>query len=327
MATIKDIANLANVAPSTVSYVINGTKNVRPETEKRIRDAIEALKYTPNQIARSLKTNQSKIIGVILPNIGNPFFTELVESLEVQFRKEGYHIILYSTHNDPREKETSIELMMNYGIDGIILICPDTDVNLSSPHTKGIPVVSIDQKLSPPCHSVLVDNTEGGFLATDCLCNRGKSRILLITNVIKSEPFFERMVGHRKALSKHGILYDESLVFECLVNYQNGYQVMEDILDQNIEFDGIFSASYYLTMGILRSLSQHKLKIPDQIGIVSYDDPPDTAFTIPALTTIRQPLKEMGKTAARILIDELHSRHQNPSTIVIKPTLVMRETI
>jgi LacI family transcriptional regulator len=326
MATIKDIAHLSGVAPSTVSHVLNGTKHVKSETAERIRQTIHQMNYTPNQLARSLKTNRTNIIGVILPNIGNPFFTGIVEALEAVLSREGYHIVLCCTHDSPVSEAESVKLMVDRGVDGLVAICPGPQFDLSEAVKRNVPAISVDHRAAQARHTVLADNRMGGFLATDCLCRRGRSRVLLITDIVITDPFFERMAGYRNALAAHGILYDQNLVFESPVSYQDGYRAMEQIFERGVDFDSVFSASYYLTMGIMRSLAERNLRVGEDIAIVSYDDPDAASFTIPALTAIRQPLNEMGTLAGELLLKEI--RHEPPSEHVhtIKPALIERES-
>lgn len=324
MATIKDIAHKAGVAPSTVSHVFNGTKHVKAETAERIRQTIMEMNYTPNQLARSLKTNRTNIIGVILPNIGNTFFTGIVEALEAVLSQQGYHIVLCCTHDNPRNEAESVKLMVDRGVDGLVAICASPQFDLSEAVRRNVPTVSVDHRAAQAHHVVLADNRMGGFLATDYLCRKGKSRILLVTDIVITDPFFERMAGYRNALATHGILYDQSLVFESPVSYQDGYRTMEQVFERCVGFDSVFSASYYLTMGIMRSLTERNLRVGEDIAIVSYDDPDAASFTIPALTAIRQPLNEMGVLAGELLIQEI--RHEQPTQHehTIKPVLIER---
>jgi LacI family transcriptional regulator len=325
MPTIKEIASMAGVAQSTVSHVLNGSKYVSKEIKEKVNDAILKTGYSPNTVARSLRTNRSGLIGIVVPDLSNFFFNEIICALEEELFKKGYSIVLGNYHHERTEEFECIQTILNRGIDGLVLICSGTQFD-KSPVLEGFPIVTIDRRQKYPCSTVLVDNVEGGYLATSLLCCKNRKRILLLTDIVKSDPFFERFVGYRKALAEYEIPYDANFVFEAPISFSEGSHLMEEILSSKIGFDAIFSTSYYCTLGVMRILELNKFRIPEDISLVSYDSPMESAYTYPAISVIQQPTDSMGRTAANLIISRINGEETASQTLIHRPILIERET-
>lgn len=326
MVTIKDVARLANVAPSSVSYVINGTKRLKPETEARIREVIRELNYTPNHMARSLKTNHTSTIGVLTPNITIFFFTEIIEALESQLVKSGYSIVLCNYYEDIEKGNDRIALLTKRGIDGLVILEGGDQLDTSLAQSQNIPIVSIDAQSDRANHSILVDNYDGAYAATDLLLKKGRENILLLSNSVSSQAFVDRTQGYRDALRDNMRGFDPAYVIESPISFEGGYRRVRAFLAEGLPFDGLFATSYYLALGAMRAISNTALRIPKDILLVGFDDPPDAAFTVPSMTSVRQPMREMGELAAQLILDSLCDEGDYPKTHILKPRLIERES-
>ena len=326
MSTIKDVARLAKVAPSTISNVLNGTKHVSPETEMRIRDAIQALNYSPNFAARSLKRNGSNMIGVLTPNVTNFFFDYILDALDARLIESNYQSIICNFYEDRQRGTDLLQRMVNQGVAGLILIEAAPVIDLSPAIEKNIPMVSVDVRSNVTDHNILVDNYEGGYMATDLLCRKGCRRILHISQSVKAEAYLDRLYGYRNALQSHGLSYDDSLVIESAPKYDQAVQDMNVFLGRNIPFDGVFAASYHLAAGALIALVNAGYRVPEDIKLVGFDDPIDASYTIPPMTSVYQPMREMGTLAAELILSTIEKRPESPQLHILKTTLFERET-
>ncbi|MBC8531408.1 LacI family DNA-binding transcriptional regulator [Gehongia tenuis] len=323
--TIKDVAKQAHVAVSTVSYVLNNSKSVKPETRERILKVIEETGYFPNHVARSLKTKKTQTMGVIVPDIGNIFFVEIIEGIEAYLSQRGYSVILCNTNENQEKERNYLSVLLNKDIDGLIFLA--TSKNPEIPQNTTIPVVIVDRKFSGNYSSVLVDNVLGGQIATEHLIERNHENVALLTGPLTISPYFDRMMGYRQALEKHGFEYLPFLVEQCgTATYDGGYQGLHRLLDRLSEPPkSIFAANDMMALGAMRALFERGVSIPKQTAIVGYDDIPTASIMTPALTTIRQPKFEMGQKAAEMLFNELQNSADSQSYL-FQPSLIVRET-
>ncbi len=324
MSTIKDVAKKAGVSISTVSYIINNKKKVRPQTKELVLKAIKELNYSPNLVARSLKTKKTHSLGVIVPDLSNMFFTEIIKGIEDIASKDGYVIILCSTYEDVKKEEKDLNTLLNKDIDGLIFI--GTGKTSIRNISKSTPVVLVDRKLGSSFLSVMVDNKKGGTLATDHLLSRRDSEVFLFTGPLTINTYFERMNGYIEALKKHGYEYNEKLIINCDINYDGGISAFESLIKSNSNVRSIFAANDLIALGVERAVLKNGLKIPDDIMIVGYDDIPTSSIVNPSLTTIKQPTYQMGVTAAKLLFGQLNNKSLDSKHIILEPELIIRET-
>lgn len=326
MKTIKEVAQIAGVAVSTVSYVINDSKFVKPATRARVEKAISELNYRPRMTARSLKTKRTHTIGIIVPDISNPFFIDIIYGIESVLQKDGYDIILCNTHESEDAEVRYLENLLNKDVDGLVFISTGRNHNAIS-NTNDTPLVIVDRKVSNNFSSVLVDNTVGGQIATQHLIDcYGKEEIYLITGPLLISTYFDRMIGYRKALSENNIQYDEKLVYECNVSLEGGFEAMEKILSSGKIPRKVFIANDMIALGAMKAIIKRGILIPEQIAIVGYDDISTASIVTPELTTIHQPSKKIGCCAADLLMQQIRDPFGSNQQIMLMPTLVIRNT-
>lgn len=323
MATIKDIAQYANVAPSTASYVLNNTKNVTPETRERVLRAARHFDYHPNQLARSLKTRRSHTIGIIVPDIANAFFTEIVQGIEETASREEYSLILCSSSESQEKEERCLQTLLSREVDGLIILGTGKKLTYQS---IAVPTITVDRNLDTQYGSVTVDNVKGGFIATDYLLQKYSGEVLMLTSDLLTNTYQERFEGYRQALQKRSLPFREKLILHCPVSYAGGMDAVGAALGKGLSFGSVFAANDLIALGAIKALLLKGLRVPTDIAVVGYDDIPAAEFTSPSLTTIRQPQKEMGHLAAKILIEKITEKSNQPRHIVLDPALVVRES-
>jgi len=325
MSTLKEVADKAGLSVSTVSYVLNGKKRVREETYQRIMAAVDEVRYVPNQLARSLRTKSTLTIGVIVPDISNQFFPEIVKGIEDFSYEKNYNIILCNTDNNPKREALAVEALLSKDIDGIIFIgTAESSIMLQERHN--IPIVVVDRKLVGNYISVTTDNYTGGYLATEHFIQSGHRSIALFTGPLLITSFFDRMRGYRDALFNNKCQYNEKVIIECDFTSQAGYNAVQKNSAILESVHAIFATNDLMALGIIRALLETGRQIPADIAVIGYDDIYTASIYYPSLSTVRQPKYEMGKEAASLLIRSIHGARIEETQIEMKPTLVIRET-
>jgi len=324
--THKDVAERAGVSVATVSYVLNnGPRLVAPETRVKVEEAIAELGYYPNELARSLRLQQSSTIGLILPNIMNPVFAEIAHELESACRQEGFVLLLCNSDRQHDREEHFIQILRAKQVDGVVITPHDDPVALIQPLVQArIPVVVLEHDL-PGVHCIVMDEQQGGRIATQHLIDLGHQRIALLRRTPSSALSRERFIGYRQALVAAGIAFDPRLVLECAAGQTAGAQAMQQLLALAEPPTAVFTHNDVLAMGALYAIRQAGLRAPDDISVVGYDDISSAAYFSPSLTTVRSPKAELGALAGRTILDLV--RHKNdmpPQTVTLPVELVVR---
>ncbi len=325
MATIKDVAKLAGVATSTVSYVLNNSKSLKKETQQRVLDAVETLEYKPNLIARSLKTRKTSTIGIIVPDIANAFFTEIIRGIEDISEQNNHNVILCNTYENPEKEEKYLITLLSRDIDGLIFVGTGKNPRILS-NIKDISIVVVDRRLGNAFSSVVVNNEKGGYIAASHLLERKHEEILLLTGPLSINTYFERLTGYLRALQKAGMNRNEMLIHECEVSYDGGQRIMQEILMQEIDFGSIFATNDLIALGAYNTLLQNNVRIPDDILLIGFDDIPTAHIITPGLTTVKQPTYQIGTKASTLLFNQLYNKDQQVEHIILEPELVIRQT-
>lgn len=325
MTTIREVAKKANVAISTVSYVLNNTNRVKQETRDRIMSIIKELDYQPNQVARSLKTKKTCTIGIVVPDISHSFFIDIIGAIDATADKYNYNIILCNTNEDQKKEYRYLNNLVSKGIDGLIFIATCKNPSILN-EIKNIPIVIVDRKFGQNLFSVTVDNEKGGYYATSHLIAKKKSEIFLITGPLSINSHFDRMTGYIKALKENGLQYNEMMVRQCDVNIESGFKMVESLLEQKVKFDSIFITDDLIALGAVKALIKGGIRIPEEVSIVGYDDIPTAAIFTPSLTTVEQPKYMIGEKAAKLLFEQINNRPIKCKNIVLEPRLIVRET-
>ena len=333
MANIYDVASTARVSVATVSAVVNNTAYVSPPLKARVEAAVKRLGYRPNLVARGLATQQSRTLGVIVPNIANPFWPEVVRGIEDEAHRRGYTLLVASGDDNPAKEARYLNMFLAKGVDGILL------TKAAGPLARGvrahikssrIPVVQM-MRSSPAIagDTVLVDERGGSYEAVTHLTRLNHRRIAMINGLPNVSTSKRRLAGYRDALADSGVAFDPALVAHGDFWIESGYRAGVEILKKRP--DAVFIANYLMTVGFMRALKQYQLRCPDDIAIVTCDDHPWLDSFTPRLTTVNLPKYELGQEGARLLLDratsgESRKRPPRGRTIVLETTLCIRES-
>ena len=329
MANIQDVAKRAGVSIATVSRVLNGRDHVNENVIARVRAAAQELQYQPSRAARALRANQATIIGLLITDIQNPFFTALVRGVEDVAQRNGYSLILCNSDEDPQKEQRYIEVLCAERVAGVI-IAPTREQQraLKLFREHNIPVVAVDRRVKDTeTDVVLVDNVRGAREATAHLLANGYRRIGMISGPTTTTTGWERLEGYRQALHEAGIERDPALERIGSFKEESGRQLTYELLDVVRPIDALFVANNLMTLGALAALHECKLRVPDDIAMVGFDEMPWASLHTISLTTVTQPVYEIGSTAALRLFQRL----QNPAVctrqeIVLAPTLRIRNS-
>lgn len=330
-ATIRDVAKKAGVSIATVSYVLTGKKKVPPATAEKVLKAVKELGYVPNKVARSLKKATTQIIGVLVPDIRNPFFPDVVDALSEALSEKGYQIIVASSDEDPRKQKEIIHSFLEYRVAGIIAIPTGSSSSVVKDFEKlcfTTPIVLLDRSVDVPCPKVVLDNRKAAEDITRFILDRGHSRVGLIAPPLHLSIGQERFEGYAKALRDRGIGLDPALVYEGDLFAESGRRAF--VYFMSMEKDrrptAILSCSDVMTLGVLREIRKRGLKIPEDISIASFDNPDYFELLNPPLTCIAQPTIALGKKAAELMTEALKGRKM-AGVYKYKGKLVVRESV
>lgn len=329
MPTIKEVSQRAHVSPSTVSRVLNGTTPVSAEARARVLRAIEELDYTPNAFARGLATNRSGGIGVTTNDIGSPYYAVMLRGVEAAIEDAGLHLMVSSGHARADAERSAIQFLKQRRSDALIVqaeALSDAEL-IRLADEADVPVVVFGRRV-PELATVCVhlDNEAGGRMATEHLLAHGHRRIAHIAGPLRFPDARDRLQGYRDALDGAGIAYDDGLVVEGDFREGGGREAMERLLDRTTELDAVFVANDQMAAGAMRAVRDRGLDVPLDLSLVGYDDVLLAQYLSPTLTTVRQPLFDMGRAAGDIAIALLEQKKVEVRTR-FEPELVVRKSV
>ena len=307
MATIKDVARLAGVSVSTISKYLNGG-NVLEENAEAIRNAIAELDYRVNPFARSLKTQRSRSIGVLLPEISASFFGSVVASLDKTFREHGYHTLISCYSSSHGLERDNLSYLISHGIDGLIYAPEDLSSEEYYELTANcnIPMVQIDRVIQGvDSDTVLVNNADAVYMSVTRLIRKGHRRIAIITGLKSVYSAKERLVGYLRALSDNGILYDDSLVISGRYEFATGYQAYDTLKQLPDPPTAIVATNYDFTIGLVTAARERGCSIPEDLDVFGFDCVEICSMMRPPLPVVQQPEEEIGQMAASYLVQRL----------------------
>lgn len=330
MPTIVEVADRARVSIATVSNVIRGTKRVSPALQARVNKAIRDLDYYPNEIARSLKVRQTRMLGMVLPDITNPFFPEMMRGAEDRAFERGYFLLTANTDEQIGREQKIVSALRSYRVDGILLAAaPGRELShIRSTMQAGIPVVCLDRTITGiKADAVVLDNVHGGLECVRHLISLGHTRIGIITGSLNVPTGRERLRGYEKALREAEIEVDPDLVLEGNFRDESGYKLGKKLLRMRPRPTAIFVCNGLMTVGALKAFEELGVRCPEDIAIATFDDLVADRSFHPHLTVVAQPGYEMGAKAASILMDRIEGKtKKEPAIVRITPTLVVRES-
>jgi len=327
MATIYDVARRAEVSPATVSRVANGHANVDPALAERVRDAMRELDYRPNAVARNLRRSRTTLWAVIISDIGNPFFTSLVRGVEDVAQRAGYSVVLCNSDEDPGKEGQYVDAALAEQMAGVIISPAGKANHVNRLVDARVPVVVIDRQQSGThVDTVLVDNEHGAYLATTHLIESGYQRIACVTGPVGVFTATRRLRGYRRALEEHDRPYEEELVRHGDFREEGGYRAMAELLGPRPRPDALFAANNLMTVGAVECLVDSRIAVPDEMGVVGFDDVPWAHLVRPSLTTVAQPTYELGREAASLLTQRIADPERPPTTITLETKLQIRDS-
>lgn len=330
--TIRDVANHAGVSYQTVSRVINHSPSVAEATRQHVLNVIAELGYVPNATARSLASRKTHTLGLIVPDFYEHVYIESIIGAEREGKKHGYFFMLGITESDDRKEPEYFRLLTERRVEGILFLYP----SLATGHDhhylnllieQQLPLVTIAyQALQRRLTMVDIDNFDGGYQATRCLIDNGHRHIAMITGNPLWQPARKRVEGYQRALADADIPYDEALVMPGDWSFESGGTASRLLLESAPHFTAIFAQNDQMAIGAIRALHGAGRRVPEDVAVIGYDDMPVARYYQPALSTISQPMREVGQIAARLLIEMIGDPHAEPREVLLKPTLVRRES-
>lgn len=305
MATIKDVAREAEVSVATVSRVINNVGYVNEDTRKKVESAISKLNYKPNAVARSLFKKQSKTIALIVPDIKNPFFPELARAIEDFLNSKEFTLILCNSDENEDKERKYLEVMKQKYVDGIIIVTS----TLTPKHVEenGIPIVALDRPIEKHIPFVTANNFEGARQAVQCLKSQGCQKIAHIRGPENVNSAEQRLKGYLAEVGQES-WFSEDFIVAGNFNVLQTTEVTKNLLLKHPDVDGIFAGNDYMAAGVIKAALQMGYKVPEDLAVIGFDDISLCKLTSPEISTMAQPIYEMGYTAAKLLLDMIEGR-------------------
>lgn len=329
MATIKDVARLADVSIATVSHVLNGTRFVSKEVQLRILDAMETLNYQPSAVARGLRTKKTNTMAIIIPDITNPFFSDFTRGFQDVVDQKGYLVLVCNSDRILSREIRFLEMIWQQRVDGVVLNPAKVKAEDLNRLVKArISVVLIGSQIDhPDFNVVMIDNVKGGFDAVQHLIDFGHRKIGLVCGMLNTTSGGLRYQGYLKALEKNEIPFQEELIAEGAITYDGGYQCMRQLLAKSTFPTAVFATSDVMALGAKTAIEDVGLQIPGDISLIGFDDIPEVSRSRPRLSTIAQPKYQMGQEAANILLAQIESKQSNlRKKVVMEHKVIARES-
>lgn len=326
--TIVDVATEAGVSSGTVSRVINHDVHVKPETRERVLQVMQRLGYVANRQARSLAGGKTNIIGVLVPDLGTGYIGEIIRGIDMELGFSGLDLILYTTHRTASKEANYVANLARGMVDGLLLVLPRSPADYVETLThRRFPFVLIDhQGTGKECPAVGATNWQGAYNATEYLIKLGHSRIGFITGSMDLGCAQDRLAGYRSALRTHHIPEAPELLYEGGFFQPDGYAGAEAFLDLSDPPTAIFASNDVMAMGAMDAVRHRGLRVPDDVSIVGFDNVPQSAAVFPSLTTVQQPLEQMGRVATQMLLVILEQPAKETGRIELPTELIVRSS-
>lgn len=324
MATIKDVAAETGLTVSTVSRVLNNRGYISDKTRKKVYDAMNKLNYTPNEVARSLSKKTNNTIGVIVPHIRHPYFSELISNLEMAAYEKNYKIFIFNSREKQEKENEYLEMCYSNRVAGVIMCSGSVHLNVFD--GLNIPIVTIERFLENGTAGVECDNIQGGRLAAKHLIDLGCRHLIHISGVHETMmPADDRATGFCEICEREGV--DHKIVETSASQYNtlDYHQILKEMLEKNPETDGVFTSSDLIAAQFLQICHAMSIAVPDDIKVVGFDDSYIASVTTPQITTIHQPIKEMAQKAIECLVDSVEGKIV-PTRTTLPVRLVVRGT-
>lgn len=327
--TITDVARASGVSCATVSRVLSGYEFVRESTRNRVLEAVEHLGYVANLQARSLAGGRSQIIGLLVPNLDNGYVGTIMWGIDQALERANYDLMLYTTHRHASNESFYVSAIANGLTDGLLLVAPLVPTTyLDVLREQTFPYVLIDQVDTTDNSSVVeATNWQGAYEATRYLSQLGHTRIAFITGALAVRSAIDRLRGYKAALADSDIPVREDLIIEGDYLQQTGYEITKRLLQRTSSPPtAIFASNDLSAFGAMDAARECGLRIPDDISIIGFDDIPQASLVYPKLTTVRQPLEQMGRVAVKLLLERIEDQNRPPQRVTLATQLVIRDS-
>lgn len=330
IATIRDVALHAKVSVTTVSHVVNNTRFVSEAARERVQQAIASLNYVPSALARSLKSNRTHTIGMMIPNSSNPYFAEIIRGIEDTCFDAGFNVILCNSDDDPLKQSTYVRVLSEKQVDGLIVMSSGDDAELlDTLRAARMPQVVVDREIDDLAADLVEVNHEaGGFLATQHLLQLGHRRIACIAGPQGLSSARQRVLGYHRALHDAGLKVDNKLLRSGDFTSASGHAAMVSLLGAGGRGrpSAVFASNDLMAIGAVSAAAAEGLRLPQDLSVIGFDDIALAAYGNPPLTTIAQPKHETGALAARLLLQRIHEPGLALRREILQPTLCVRES-
>lgn len=328
-ATLKDVAREVGISPMAVSKALNGKGGVSPETMSRVMEAAKRLNYTPNVVAKSLRLNNTKTIGVVVSDSSQTFFAKVVKGIEDTASEHGYSIILCNTDQNYEKEKKAVQILINKRIDGLILAASMLTRREDVAFLKsfGVPFVFLIRRSeSDEVDYVINDNVIGAYQMIGYLIRSGSRSIRFVNLYEESPSGKDRLAGYRKALEEAGIPYDPRLVTNVKPTIEDGYAAMRQVLDRGEPVETVFCGCDVIGVGVMEAILEKGLAIPGDVRLAAYDDIDFASYLRVPLTTVRQPKYTIGCKGTELLIEKIRNADREAQHLILKPELIIRQS-
>ncbi|MFC1690263.1 LacI family DNA-binding transcriptional regulator [Pseudomonadota bacterium] len=329
MATIYEVSELAGVSLATVSRVMNDSGKVTAKTRHKVESAMKELGYRPNSMARSLASNRTDSVGVLVPMFSGPFYGEILSGIETELRAAGKHVIITAGHSDKAIEKTGIEFLLSRNCDALILHVDAVSDDYLAKLSRGpVPIVVIGRHIKGNRDNCInLDNELGGYLATKSALVLGHKEFAYISGPLWKHDAHDRMEGHKRALAEHGIEFNVRLLYEGNFQESSGSRGMEELLRIGQPFSVVICANDEMAAGALGVARERGLEIPDDISVIGFDNVFFTRYFRPKLSTIDYQISGMGQMAARRVLQSVYGWKDLRVQNMFEPTVVMRSSV
>lgn len=324
-STIRDVAKLAGVSVATVSRVINKVGGVRPKTEQRIQAAMKDLQYIPNVLARSVASQKTKLIGMIVPDIENPFFPAVYNGADKVVREFKYTTLLGGSNDTYEREEEILQMMLEHQASGILLTPVNSRAKWIEKAGGRVPICLIDRDIPElDCDRVLINNRLGTYEAARLFIEKGHRKLAIITGPLESTPGKDRFEGYKNCLQEFGIEVNPDYIQVGDFREGSGYRLGKRLLELPEPPTAILSCNNLMTIGLLEMIHTSSIQIGRDVGIIGFDDIPIATLMHPNLTVVSRPMREMGECAANMIIQRIENPDQPKKTVIMSPHLIIR---
>ena len=329
MPTIYEVSKLAGVSLATVSRVINKSSSVTEKTRLKVEKAVQQLGYKPNSVAQSLASNRSNCVGVLVGDLYSSYYGSLMDGIEKELRSANKHIVIGSSHGDEQQEKDDIEFLIDRKCDALILHVEAVSDEYLQNLSNGTTPIFLVNRIVPTLdnNSIDLDNEQGGYLATKYAIDSGHTEIAYLSGPSGKKDVQARLAGHKRALNECGIPFRDTLVYEGDYLQSGGREGINHFLNNNQPFTALVCANDEMAIGAMATARDKAIHIPDDLSIIGFDNVIFSSYVHPKLTTINNPIREIGRMAACLVLKRVYAEETPEINHLFRPTLISRESV